>query len=102
MTRRKQPRRRIEPRLDVPGRGGKPSSASAGARGRAAPSRRPRKKAGSSARSRRRTRRGGGLFGFLKTATYWCVVLGIWAGIAAAGIVLWYGAQMPSMTTWPM
>lgn len=100
MTRRKQPRRRIEPRLDVPRRGGKPSSASAGARGRAAPARRPRKKAGSSARSRRRTRRGGGLFGFLKTATYWCVVLGIWAGIAAAGIVLWYGAQMPSMTTW--
>lgn len=100
MTRRKKPRTRIEPRLDVPGRGTRPSSASAGARGRAAPARRPRKKSGSSARSRRRTRRGGGLFGFLKTATYWCVVLGIWAGIAAAGVVLWYGAQMPSMTTW--
>ncbi|WP_127520167.1 transglycosylase domain-containing protein [Mesorhizobium sp. Z1-4] len=100
MTRRKKPRTRIEPRLDVPGRGTRPSSASAGARGRAAPARRPRKKSGSSARSRRRTRRGGGLFGFLKTVTYWCVVLGIWAGIAAAGVVLWYGAQMPSMTTW--
>ncbi|MBO6900406.1 MAG: penicillin-binding protein [Rhizobiaceae bacterium] len=99
MTRRKKPRTRIEPRLDVPARGSHASSRSAGSRGRAASTRRPRKKA-TSARSRRRTTRSGGFFGFLKTATYWCVVLGIWAGIAAAGVVAWYGAQMPSMTTW--
>ncbi len=31
---------------------------------------------------------------------YWCLVLAIWCGIAAAGIVIYYGAQMPSATTW--
>lgn len=95
MTRRKKPRTRIEPRLDVPGRARKASGA---AGNRLAAARRPRKK--TSARSRRRAKRGSGFFGLLKSATYWCVVLGIWGGIAAAGIVLWYGAQMPSMTTW--
>jgi penicillin-binding protein 1A len=95
MTRRKKPRTRIEPRLDVPGRARKSSGA---ASNRSATARRPRKK--TSARSRRRAKRGSGIFGLLKSATYWCVVLGIWGGIAAAGIVLWYGAQMPSMTTW--
>ncbi|GAB5504855.1 MAG: transglycosylase domain-containing protein [Rhizobiaceae bacterium] len=95
MTRRKKPRTRIEPRLDGPGRARKASGATSS---RSSTARRPRKK--TSARSRRRAKRGSGFFGLLKTATYWCVVLGIWGGIAAAGIVLWYGAQMPSMTTW--
>jgi len=31
---------------------------------------------------------------------YWCLVLGLWAGIAGAGLVAWYGARMPSATTW--
>ncbi len=53
---------------------------------------RPRRRSGRRARS--------GLFGLVRNATYWCLVLGLWAGIAGAGIVLWYGAQMPSMTTW--
>ena len=31
---------------------------------------------------------------------YWGFVLAIWAGIAAAGVLVYYGAQMPSSTTW--
>lgn len=50
------------------------------------------------ARGGRRRRRGlAGLFGRL---VYWCFVLAIWGGIAAAGLVVYYGAKMPAATTW--
>ena len=69
------------------------------------PSRRPGKKRSSgrkksASRSRKRGRGSGGLFGLLRRAAYWCVVLGLWGAIAAAGLVAWYGARMPSATTW--
>lgn len=47
-----------------------------------------------------RSGRSRGLFGVLRGAVYWGVVLCIWAGIGAAGLVIYYGAQMPSATTW--
>jgi penicillin-binding protein 1A len=52
--------------------------------------------------ARRRTRKKPhrGLFRGLGRLFYWAFVLAIWAGIAAAGIVVYYGAQMPSATTW--
>jgi penicillin-binding protein 1A len=31
---------------------------------------------------------------------YWCFVLAIWAGIGVAGLVVYYGAQMPSVADW--
>ncbi|UHS57965.1 transglycosylase domain-containing protein [Agrobacterium vaccinii] len=43
---------------------------------------------------------GGGITGFIRSCLYWCVVLGIWGGIAVAGIVFYYGARMPSASTW--
>ncbi|MCV3736296.1 penicillin-binding protein [Rhizobium sp. TRM96647] len=43
---------------------------------------------------------GGGLFGAVRFLAYWCVVLGIWGGMAVGALVLYYGAQMPSATTW--
>jgi penicillin-binding protein 1A len=55
---------------------------------------------------RRRGRRapperdGGGLFAFLRRVIYWCIVLGIWAGIGVAGLVFYYGSRMPSASTW--
>ncbi|SFU13375.1 transglycosylase domain-containing protein [Mesorhizobium sp. YR577] len=51
-----------------------------------------------SRRNRKKPRRG--FFGGLTRAVYWCFVLALWGGIAAAGIVVYYGAQMPSATTW--
>ncbi len=54
-----------------------------------------RKKASRGTRNRRR-----GLFGVFRRLVYWSLVLGLWAGIAGAGIVAWYGAKMPSATTW--
>ena len=31
---------------------------------------------------------------------YWCFVLAIWGGIAAVGIVAFYGARMPNIADW--
>ncbi|CDN50445.1 transglycosylase domain-containing protein [Neorhizobium galegae] len=43
---------------------------------------------------------GGGFFAPLRRLIYWCFVLGIWAGIAVGGLVLYYGARMPAASTW--
>ncbi|MEN3150287.1 PBP1A family penicillin-binding protein [Neorhizobium sp. IRAMC:178] len=45
-------------------------------------------------------RQGGGFFAPLRRLIYWCFVLGIWAGIAVGGLVLYYGAKMPAASTW--
>lgn len=45
----------------------------------------------------RRRGRLGRVFG---RAAYWSFIMAIWGGIAVAGIVAWYGARMPSATTW--
>ncbi|TPN79387.1 penicillin-binding protein [Mesorhizobium sp. CU2] len=55
-------------------------------------------KAKSRGRGRDRNRRG--LLGLATRLVYWCFVLCIWGGIAAAGIVVYYGAKMPAATTW--
>jgi penicillin-binding protein 1A len=61
--------------------------------------RKPAKKA-AAPRGRQRKARGRGLFGVFSRLVYWSFVLAIWGGIAAAGIVIYYGAQMPAATTW--
>ncbi len=43
---------------------------------------------------------GGGLTGFISRMVYWCIVLGIWGAIGVAGIVFYYGARMPSASSW--
>lgn len=64
-------------------------------RGPARKRKKPGRKAPRKSRNRRR-----GLFGFLRKLTYWSLVIGLWTGIAGAGVVAWYGAKMPSATTW--
>ncbi len=59
----------------------------------AAPPAKP--KGGRGRRARRR-----GLAGLFTRLVYWGFVLAIWGGIAAAGIVVYYGAKMPAATTW--
>ncbi|WEX77566.1 penicillin-binding protein [Sinorhizobium numidicum] len=43
---------------------------------------------------------GSGFFGLVRRLAYWCVVLGIWGAIGVGGLVLYYGARMPSATSW--
>lgn len=52
------------------------------------------------AASRRKRQSSGGFFGAIRALVYWCIVLGIWASIGVGGLVLYYGAQMPSASTW--
>ena len=50
----------------------------------------------------RRVARGGGFsfVGLLRGSAYWALVASIWIGIAGAAMVAYYGARMPSATTW--
>jgi penicillin-binding protein 1A len=93
---------RIEPTFDGPSRTKSQAGLSVSEDDRVLPrQRRPaagKRKSAKSARGRTRKRRG--LFGGFARLFYWCFVMAIWGGIAAAGIVAWYGAQMPSATTW--
>ena len=75
-------------------------------KGKAAPTRKKvasgtarRQPAGNRSRSRKPNKRRG-VFGLMRGAVYWMMVMGIWGGIAAAGLVAFYGAQMPAATTW--
>jgi penicillin-binding protein 1A len=91
--------RRIEPSFGAPRRAG---ALSVGPSDRVLPpaqrGKSGRKKKGAKRRSSRRRR--GGFGAFLRGLVYWSLVLALWAGIAGAGLVAYYGAKMPSATTW--
>ncbi|MCB1384689.1 MAG: penicillin-binding protein [Nitratireductor sp.] len=58
-----------------------------------------RSRGGGKGRARRpSTRRG--LFGFVRFAAYWGMVLGIWGFLGLVGIFAWYGAQLPTSASW--
>ena len=42
----------------------------------------------------------GGITGLLGRLIYWSIVLGIWGAIGVGGIVMYYGARMPSASSW--
>ncbi|MDK1377472.1 MULTISPECIES: transglycosylase domain-containing protein [unclassified Sinorhizobium] len=59
-----------------------------------------KRKTGGKRGGRRGSSSGGGFFGLVRRLSYWCVVLGIWGAIGVGGLVLYYGARMPSATSW--
>ena len=95
---------RIEPTFDGPARGREPSGFSVGEEDRVVPSsRKPaaaRKKSSKGAQPRNPAPAARRLFRPARRLLYWCFVLAIWGGIAAAGIVVYYGARMPSVADW--
>ncbi|MET3793559.1 transglycosylase domain-containing protein [Aquamicrobium terrae] len=100
--------RRIEPSFDEPARDASVAGFAVHEEDRVVPSSRKsrsRKPANARRSGGGRTVRGGrrkrrGLFGLLTRLVYWGFVLAIWGGIAAAGMVVYYGAKMPAATTW--
>jgi penicillin-binding protein 1A len=89
-------RQRIEPTFDRPSIKQRSAGFSVSEEDRVVPS--SRKSSNRKKAKRVRARRGkAGLLGRL---AYWCIVLGIWAGIAGVGITAYYGAQMPSVADW--
>ena len=117
MFSRKKKKQRIEPRFDAPenARGNGEMRVSAEDRILPDTKRNPKKKP--PARSTRKTktksgaarrqkanrktvRKRSGIFRFFGRAAYWCLVLGLWAGIGVACIVGYYGSQLPSSASW--
>ena len=90
--------RRIEPHFDAPSEKRESSALSLTAEDRVLPSasRKRRKSAGASKSSGARRKKRG----FFRSLFYWSLVLSIWAGIAVVGVVAYYGAQLPSASTW--
>ena len=99
----KRNNRRIEPTFDSPskakGRGLSVTEDDRVVPGRKAKTAR-RKPAGKGPRSARGGRRKRGLMSRMGRLFYWTFVLAIWGGIAAAGVIVYYGAKMPAATTW--
>jgi len=92
---------RIEPSFEGPSRARSANGFSVSEEDRVVPSGRRNSRGKAKAKSgRRRARSGRGLFGVFGRLVYWCFVLAIWGGIAAAGVVVYYGAKMPAATTW--
>ncbi|TIM39562.1 transglycosylase domain-containing protein [Mesorhizobium sp.] len=95
---------RIEPSFEGPPRAKSSAGFSVSEEDRVVPSNRNTSAKRQSARTKASRRGRGksrrGLFGVLGRLAYWCFVLAIWGGIAAAGIVVYYGAKMPAATTW--
>jgi penicillin-binding protein 1A len=92
-------KKRIEPTFDGPARGKAPRGLSVSEDDRVIPSQRKstaKRKAGRGKRARGGRRR----FGVFGRLFYWAFVLSIWVGIGVAGLVAWYGAKLPSATTW--
>jgi penicillin-binding protein 1A len=94
--------RRIEPTFDEPS--GDSAAFSVREEDRVVPASRKqqhrRKPTARKKSVRGKPRRRRGLLGLFGRFIYWGFVLAIWGGIAAAGVVVYYGAKMPAATTW--
>lgn len=79
------------------GAGDRVAGGPGGRRGRGKPAKAERSRRGGSGGGRRSS---GGIVGLFRRLFYWCLVLGIWGAIGVGGLVLYYGARMPSATSW--
>ncbi|MEX3010892.1 transglycosylase domain-containing protein [Hoeflea sp. TYP-13] len=105
MASKRKKQARIEPSLGRRNKSGdlraRPGDRVAG--GKTASKRKGGKARKRSGGSRRKSRSGAarrGLSGFFRQSLYWCFVLGLWLAIGVGGLVAYYGAKMPSATTW--
>ncbi|MFM2281069.1 MAG: hypothetical protein RLZZ444_3300 [Pseudomonadota bacterium] len=104
MADKKKSRTRIEPSFEGSSRSRSSGDLRADPRDRVTRGRssKPAKSSKSSSRARSSRRSGGGFFSVIRRLTYWTLVLGLWGGIAVAGLVLYYGSRMPSAESWAM
>ncbi|QDZ01870.1 penicillin-binding protein [Nitratireductor mangrovi] len=105
MTRRK-PTARIEPTFEgsrakrrAPAGGAARPKSSKAATGKSGGNRKTPVRGGGARRKTTRRARGA-IWSLIRGASYWGLVFAIWAGIAGAALVAFYGARMPSATTW--
>ncbi|MEM9331573.1 MAG: transglycosylase domain-containing protein [Pseudomonadota bacterium] len=108
MTRKNKSNTRIEPTFEPVSSRRSDSEVRIDASDRAMPksprkSAKKSKKSGSQRRSQKKrttNRKRGGKLGFIGKTVYWCMVLGLWAGIGVAGLVGYYAAQLPQSASW--
>ena len=102
MAGRKKQSQRLEPSFETSGpSGGGDLRLGPGERVSGGGRRSPPKTKATGRKGRAPRRKGpGGPFGVIRFLIYWTVVLGIWGGIGVAGLVLYYGARMPSAANW--
>jgi penicillin-binding protein 1A len=102
MAGRSKSGKRIEPSFEG-GRSRRDDELRADPRDRASrSSRSPKSSARPAKTSSSRARGSGGLIGFLRRTVYWMLVLCLWGAMGVAGLVVYYGARMPSAQTWAM
>lgn len=100
MTGKSRSNGRIEPSFESSDNAPRDDDMRADASDRASGSpRKPRRKATKKKGGRSR-KQSVGLFGLIRRAIYWMLVLGLWGAMGVGAIFLYYGAQMPSATTW--
>ncbi|MEM6463017.1 MAG: transglycosylase domain-containing protein [Pseudomonadota bacterium] len=99
MASKRKTQRRIEPSMKGRRKGSgdlraRPSDRVAGGKGSA------KGKRANGRRRRRTPAKRRGFYGFLRRTFYWSCVFGLWLAIGIGGVVAFYGAKMPSATTW--
>ena len=62
------------------------------------PPRKPQRGKAKPVKAKKSRKRSGG--GFLMRLFYWVFILAVWGGIAAAGVVVYFAAQLPASDTW--
>ncbi len=97
---KRRPQRRIEPQFDEPRKTRRAGLSVTDDDRAVQPRGRKTISSGRSQAKSRPARKRRGLLGLAGAAAYWMLILAIWGGVAAAGMVAWYGARMPSVTTW--
>ncbi|WP_084174652.1 transglycosylase domain-containing protein [Afifella pfennigii] len=60
----------------------------------------PRQAEAGNGRGRKKKRAAGRRSGFFARSVYWGAVLCLWAAIGLAGVLAWYGIQMPPISEW--
>ncbi len=73
-----------------------------GGSGNGTPPKKPQKRgtARTAKTDKPKRRKRGGIGGFFLFLLYWGFVAALWGGIAVAGIIVYYGAQLPASNTW--
>lgn len=95
MAKQKKSTARVEPGFKK-----KPNSPKTAAKSRASSKPRSGTKRRQKKTARGKAKSSNLLVRFIKASTYWCFVLGIWGAIGIGGILVYYGAKMPSTASW--
>ncbi len=103
MAGKRKTSQRIEPRFEAGASNASASDLRVSPTDRSAPNKKNSKMTSNqrrSTKSKQKRQKRGGLFGFIRTLSYWSFVLGIWGGIGLSVIVGYYAVKLPNASDW--